>query len=55
MFSKDELDERRILLEKIEIGIRQSENGEVITEKEMVAQIKKWFGKTDLSGKRNIY
>jgi hypothetical protein len=43
MFSKDELVERLILLEKIEIGIKQSDNGEIITEAEMENEIKKWF------------
>jgi len=54
MFSKDDFNERRVLSEKIEIGIRQSENGEVITEAEIETEIKKWFVKTELSGKRNI-
>ena len=43
MFSNDEFDERLILLAKIEIGIKQSDNDEIITETELEAEIKKWF------------
>jgi hypothetical protein len=43
MFSKEELVERLNLLEKIEIGIKQSDNEEIITEEELEAEIKKWF------------
>jgi len=42
-FSIDELIERLILIEKIETGNRQSENGEVISEVEMENEIEKWF------------
>ena len=42
-FSIDELIDRLILIEKIEEGIRQSENGEVISEAELDNEIKKWF------------
>lgn len=43
MFSKEELVERLNLLEKIEIGIKQSDNEEIILEDELEAEIKKWF------------
>ncbi len=42
-FSIDELIERLILLEKIERGNKQSENGEVITDAELDIEIEKWF------------
>ena len=42
-FSLDELIERLILIEKIESGIKQSEDGEVISEEEMDNEIEKWF------------
>ena len=42
-FSLDDLIERLILIEKIESGIKQSENGEVISEEEMDNEIEKWF------------
>lgn len=42
-FSIDELIDRLILIEKIEYGIKQSENGEVISDSEMDKEIKKWF------------
>ena len=42
-FSIDELIENLILMEKIETGNRQSENGEVISEVEMENEIEKWF------------
>jgi len=42
-FSIDDLIENLILLEKTETGIKQSENGEVISESEMENEIKKWF------------
>ncbi len=42
-FSIDELVEKLILIEKIETGNKQSENGEVITESEMENEIEKWF------------
>lgn len=43
MFSKEELFERLILLEKIEIGIKQSDNDEIFSKAELEAEIKKWF------------
>jgi hypothetical protein len=42
-FTIDELIENLILMEKIETGNRQSENGEVISEAEMENEIKQWF------------
>ena len=42
-FSIDELVERLILIEKIERGNKQSENGEVISESELDRDIEKWF------------
>jgi Zn-dependent alcohol dehydrogenase len=42
-FSLDDLIENLILLEKIETGNKQSENGDVISENEMENEIKKWF------------
>jgi len=42
-FSLDDLIENLILLEKIETGNKQSENGCVISESEMENEIKKWF------------
>ena len=42
-FSIDELIENLILIEKIEAGNKQSENGEVIPESEIENQIEKWF------------
>ena len=42
-FSIDELVEKLILIEKIETGNKQSENGEVISESEMENEIEKWF------------
>ena len=42
-FSIDELIDRLILIEKIERGITQSNNGEVISEAELDKEIKKWF------------
>jgi hypothetical protein len=42
-FSIDDLIDRLILIEKIEHGIKQSENGEVISDSEMDKEIKKWF------------
>jgi len=42
-FSIDELIDRLILIEKIERGIKQSENGNVISEAELDKEIKKWF------------
>ena len=42
-FSIDELIEKLILIEKIETGNKQSENGEVISESELDEKIEKWF------------
>jgi hypothetical protein len=42
-FSIDELVEKLILIEKIETGNKQSENGEVISESEMENEMEKWF------------
>jgi hypothetical protein len=42
-FTIDELIENLILMEKIETGNRQSENGEVISDVEMENVIEKWF------------
>ena len=42
-FSIDELVERLILVEKIENGNQQSENGEIISESDLDKEIEKWF------------
>lgn len=42
-FSIDDLVERLILVEKIENGKIQSENGEVLSESEFDKEIDKWF------------
>ena len=42
-FSIDDLIERLILVEKIENGQIQSENGEVLSESEFDKEINKWF------------
>jgi len=42
-FSIDELIDRLILIEKIEQGNKQSENGEVISENDLDKEIIKWF------------
>jgi len=42
-FSIDELVERLILIEKIERGNKQSEEGEVISEAALDKEIGKWF------------
>lgn len=42
-FSIDELIDRLILIEKIENGIKQSENGEVISEEDLDKEINKWL------------
>ena len=42
-FSIDELVESLILIEKIETGIKQSENGDVISDREMEDEIEEWF------------
>ena len=42
-FSLDELVERMIVLEKIEKGIKDSDEGNVITEEELDKQMKEWL------------
>ncbi len=42
-FSIDELVEKLILIEKIDCGNQQSENGDVIPENDLDNEIKKWF------------
>lgn len=42
-FSIDELMERLILIEKIETGISQSDNGEVISDAQLDIELEKWF------------
>jgi len=42
-FSIDDLIERLILMEKIENGKIQSENGEILSESEFDKEIDKWF------------
>ncbi len=42
-FSIDELVQRLILIEKIELGIAQSERGETISQSELDNEIEKWF------------
>ncbi|OFY51020.1 MAG: hypothetical protein A2W85_05290 [Bacteroidetes bacterium GWF2_41_31] len=42
-FSSDELVEKLILIEKIEYGNMQSEQGEIITDTELDKEIEKWF------------
>lgn len=42
-FSIDELVERLILIEKIERGEIQSENGETVSDNDLDNQIGKWF------------
>ncbi len=42
-FSIDELISRLILIEKINRGNIQSENGEVVSEEELNKEIQKWF------------
>ncbi len=42
-FTIDDLVDRLILIEKIEHGNKQSENGEVISEVELDKEIVKWF------------
>ncbi len=42
-FSIDQLVERLILIEKIEIGKKQSEAGDIVSEEEMEYEVKKWF------------
>ena len=42
-FSIDELISRLILIEKINSGNNQSENGEIVSEEELNKEIAKWF------------
>lgn len=42
-FSIDELIEKLILIDKIETGMKQSENGNVVSENEVQYKIEKWF------------
>ena len=42
-FSIDELVDQMILLEKIEIGLKQSETGQVISDEELDKEIARWF------------
>ena len=41
-FSIDELIERLVLIEKIEEGLKQSEENDVISEEEMKAEVETW-------------
>jgi predicted house-cleaning noncanonical NTP pyrophosphatase (MazG superfamily) len=42
-FTIDELIDRLLLIEKIERGNQQSQNGEEITEAELEKEMNKWF------------
>ena len=42
-FSIDEMIDKMILLEKIEIGIAQAERGEVISHEDVQKEIDKWL------------
>lgn len=42
-FSIDEMVDKMILLDKIEIGIAQAEKGEVISHEDVEKEIGKWF------------
>jgi len=42
-FSLDELIEKLILIEKIENGLTQSIDGQVVSESELDDELKKWF------------
>jgi hypothetical protein len=41
--SIDDVLDKLLLIEKINIGLEQSKNGEVITEEELDKQIEKWY------------
>ncbi len=41
--SIDELVERLILIEKVELGLKQSENGEIISDSDLDKEIEQWF------------
>ena len=43
-FSIEELMERMIVIDKIETGNKQSENGQIITDAELTLELEKWFG-----------
>lgn len=42
-FSLDDLVERLILLEKVELGSKQSKEGDIISEQQMEKEINQWF------------
>ncbi len=42
-FTIDELIDRLILIEKVERGNLQSENGEIICEEDLDKEVEKWF------------
>jgi hypothetical protein len=42
-FSLEELFERIILLQKIELGLEQSKNGQVLTTQQAREKLKKWL------------
>lgn len=42
-FSIDELVERLILIEKVELGLKQSEKGEIISDSDLDKEIEQWF------------
>jgi len=42
-FSIDELVERLILIEKVELGLKQSENGEIVSDSDLDKEIEQWF------------
>lgn len=42
-FSLDEIIDKLILLDKIEIGLTQSDNGETVSTDEARKQLSKWF------------
>jgi len=42
-FSIDELVERLILIEKVELGLKQSENGEIISDSDLDREIEQSF------------
>jgi hypothetical protein len=42
-FSIDELVERLIIIEKVQRGIEQSNNNQVVSEEELEYRVRKWF------------
>lgn len=42
-FTIDELIERLLFLEKVERGLKQSGNGELITDDELSKEVRKWY------------